>query len=116
MNVPTIRLSSPADLLAAIPHMLGFQPAASVVTVALHEGPDGLRRLGMVARLDLPAEGQSMAAAESLDGRYPLRTAAQFLGPQVEDILAALETVTIECNSSEHHPFPLSFFSAPRGR
>lgn len=32
--------------------------------------------------------------------RYPLRTAAQFLGPQVEDILAALETVTLECNSS----------------
>lgn len=34
--------------------------------------------------------------------RYPLRTAAQFLGPQVEDILSALETVTLECNSSEY--------------
>lgn len=34
--------------------------------------------------------------------RYPLRTSAQFLGPQVEDILAALESVTIECNSSKH--------------
>lgn len=33
--------------------------------------------------------------------RYPLRTSAQFLGPQVEDILAALESVTIECNSSK---------------
>jgi phenylalanine ammonia-lyase len=33
--------------------------------------------------------------------RYPLRTSAQFLGPQVEDILSALETVTLECNSSE---------------
>ena len=33
--------------------------------------------------------------------RYPLRTAAQFLGPQIEDILSALETVTLECNSSE---------------
>ena len=32
--------------------------------------------------------------------RYPLRTSAQFLGPQVEDILSALETVTLECNSS----------------
>lgn len=32
--------------------------------------------------------------------RYPLRTSAQFLGPQVEDILAALTSVTQECNSS----------------
>ena len=32
--------------------------------------------------------------------RYPLRTAAQFLGPQVEDILSALETIKLECNSS----------------
>ncbi|KAI0260177.1 phenylalanine ammonia-lyase [Gloeopeniophorella convolvens] len=32
--------------------------------------------------------------------RYTLRTAPQFLGPQVEDILSALDTVTVECNSS----------------
>src|SRR5712675_255326 len=32
--------------------------------------------------------------------RYPLRTAPQFLGPQIEDILAALNTISIECNSS----------------
>jgi phenylalanine ammonia-lyase len=32
--------------------------------------------------------------------RYPLRTAPQFLGPQIEDVLSALKTVTIECNSS----------------
>ena len=33
--------------------------------------------------------------------RYPLRTSAQFLGPQVEDILSAFGAITIECNSSE---------------
>lgn len=32
--------------------------------------------------------------------RYPLRTAPQFLGPQIEDLLASLKTVTLECNSS----------------
>ncbi len=32
--------------------------------------------------------------------RYPLRTSAQFLGPQVEDILSAFAAITIECNSS----------------
>ena len=33
--------------------------------------------------------------------RYALRTAPQFIGPQIEDLLASLETITRECNSSE---------------
>ncbi|EJF57511.1 phenylalanine ammonia-lyase [Dichomitus squalens LYAD-421 SS1] len=36
--------------------------------------------------------------------RYPLRTSAQFLGPQVEDILSAFAAVTIECNSTTDNP------------
>ncbi|KAJ6499217.1 phenylalanine ammonia-lyase [Mycena sanguinolenta] len=36
--------------------------------------------------------------------RYPLRTAPQWLGPQVEDILSALSTVTQECNSTTDNP------------
>jgi len=32
--------------------------------------------------------------------RYSLRTAPQFLGPQIEDLLSALKTINIECNSS----------------
>ena len=35
--------------------------------------------------------------------RYTLRTAPQFLGPQIEDIISALNSVTIECNSSAYH-------------
>ena len=34
--------------------------------------------------------------------RYPLRTAPQFLGPQIEDILSALAAITQECNSSRY--------------
>ena len=37
--------------------------------------------------------------------RYPLRTAPQFIGPQVEDLLQSLKTITIEFNSSEYHTF-----------
>ncbi|KDQ55092.1 hypothetical protein JAAARDRAFT_134454 [Jaapia argillacea MUCL 33604] len=36
--------------------------------------------------------------------RYPLRTAPQFLGPQIEDILSALDTITQECNSTTDNP------------
>jgi len=36
--------------------------------------------------------------------RYPLRTAPQFLGPQIEDILSALSAVTQECNSTTDNP------------
>jgi phenylalanine ammonia-lyase len=35
--------------------------------------------------------------------RYPLRTAPQFIGPQVEDLLQSFKTITIECNSSKFH-------------
>jgi phenylalanine ammonia-lyase len=40
--------------------------------------------------------------------RYTLRTAPQFLGPQIEDIISALHTVTIECNSSALPFLPFS--------
>ena len=35
--------------------------------------------------------------------RYLLRTALQFIGPQVEHLLHSPKTITIECNSSEFH-------------
>lgn len=51
---PTIKLSSPADLIAATPYLLGFHPARSLVMVAL-SGP----RVKLAVRCDLtpdPAE------------------------------------------------------------
>jgi phenylalanine ammonia-lyase len=36
--------------------------------------------------------------------RYSLRTAPQFLGPQIEDLLSSLTTVTRECNSTTDNP------------
>ncbi|EJD35000.1 phenylalanine ammonia-lyase [Auricularia subglabra TFB-10046 SS5] len=43
-------------------------------------------------------------AGQLRQDRYPLRTAAQYLGPQMEDILAAHATVTLECNSTTDNP------------
>lgn len=36
--------------------------------------------------------------------RYPLRTAPQFIGPQLETVLTALDIVTQECNSTTDNP------------
>jgi phenylalanine ammonia-lyase len=36
--------------------------------------------------------------------RYSLRTAPQWLGPQIEDLLSSLESVTRECNSTTDNP------------
>ncbi|KAK7045621.1 transmembrane protein [Paramarasmius palmivorus] len=36
--------------------------------------------------------------------RYSLRTAPQFIGPQIEDLLASLATITQECNSTTDNP------------
>ncbi|TFY65441.1 hypothetical protein EVJ58_g1968 [Rhodofomes roseus] len=43
-------------------------------------------------------------AGELRQDRYPLRTAAQFLGPQIEDILHALAQIQLECNTTTDNP------------
>ena len=48
-----LRLSHPAELLAAIPALLGFRPQDSLVVVCLG-GPSG-RRVQLTIRVDLPA-------------------------------------------------------------
>lgn len=48
MNPTVLRVSEPREILAFIPHCLGFRPRESVVAVSLR-GP----RLGLVARVDV---------------------------------------------------------------
>lgn len=50
MDTPTLRVSEPRELLALIPHQLGFRPGESVVAVGLRP-PRG--RVGLVVRVDL---------------------------------------------------------------
>ncbi|MEJ5914226.1 DUF4192 domain-containing protein [Pseudokineococcus sp. 1T1Z-3] len=53
-----VRSGDPRDLLALVPHQLGFHPSRSLVLVSLR-GPR--RRVGLVARVDLPASVQAVA-------------------------------------------------------
>jgi hypothetical protein len=56
--MPKISLSGPADLLTILPYHLGFQPTRSVVVVCFHG-----KRLGLVARFDLPPDPLAEASA-----------------------------------------------------
>lgn len=56
-----IRLSDPAALIAAVPHLLGFHPHDSVVLMALHG-----KKLGLTVRADLVALEHAEPLAEQL--------------------------------------------------
>lgn len=49
----TVKLSDPGDVLAAVPHMVGFHPTDSLVLITVHRAPSS-QRLGMTLRIDLP--------------------------------------------------------------
>lgn len=56
-----IRLSDPSELIAAVPHLLGFHPRDSVVLLALRG-----RNLGLTLRADLVESDQAPLLAEQL--------------------------------------------------
>ncbi|MGO4602518.1 DUF4192 domain-containing protein [Terrabacter sp. 2YAF2] len=49
MTAPPIKLRSPAELLAVIPHLLGFEPRQSIVVLALKDN-----KIDLTQRMDLP--------------------------------------------------------------
>jgi hypothetical protein len=59
---PVLRIGSPAELLQAVPYLLGFHPAASLVIIGLHRS-----RLVVTVRLDLVDLADSSALADAVD-------------------------------------------------
>ena len=53
MTQPVLRLRTPAQILTAIPYLVGFRPTDSVVALSFHRGRG---RLGLTMRADLAAE------------------------------------------------------------
>jgi hypothetical protein len=51
--LPSLRLSGPSDLVAAVPHLLGFAPQLSLVVVALRRPPRAAPRIEATLRVDL---------------------------------------------------------------
>jgi len=63
--LPTeLRLRGPADLIAAVPYLLGFQPSDSLVLVGLDRG-----RLVVTAHAALPAAFRARSPAGFRPGR-----------------------------------------------
>ncbi|WP_270889988.1 DUF4192 domain-containing protein [Pedococcus sp. 5OH_020] len=56
-----LRLTSPGDLIAVVPYILGFHPSDSVVVLCVHDA-----HLGLLQRLDLPAVGHEDHVADAL--------------------------------------------------
>jgi hypothetical protein len=59
-----VSLRQPGELLAAIPHVLGFHPVDSLVVVGLHGKPT--TTLGLVLRVDLPPPTRYQDLAQQL--------------------------------------------------
>ena len=63
-SLPVTKLRSPSDVITMVPYLLGFEPAESLVLVAL-EGER--RRFGPCARLDLVDDSDPAGPAEPSD-------------------------------------------------
>lgn len=61
MTTETLRLSSPSELLAIVPYLLGFEPSHSIMVICLENS-----RIGLTQRLDLPPAGDGEAVVRSL--------------------------------------------------
>ncbi|MEV7228470.1 DUF4192 domain-containing protein [Polymorphospora sp. NPDC051019] len=69
---PKLSVRSPADLLAAVPYLIGFHPADSVVVVALRGS-----KIVFAARGDLPTPGASAPARDATARHLALVVARQ---------------------------------------
>jgi hypothetical protein len=69
-----VKLRSPADIIDAVPYLVGFEPHESLVVLSLR-GPRS--RLGLTARIDLPGARSATACARNFVGYLKRDGAAQ---------------------------------------
>jgi hypothetical protein len=83
-----VRLSGPASLVTAVPHLVGFEPVESVVVVALRETAEGRTRIVLTERVDLPGLLADEPDVELLDQAGLDHEEALELGVELADLLA----------------------------
>ena len=67
-DLPAIRVTTPGDLIEAVPYLLGFHPSESLVVIGFDEVAGTARQVTITARLDVGPDGVEHAAVESLAG------------------------------------------------
>ncbi|MFZ3452405.1 DUF4192 domain-containing protein [Arthrobacter sp. 7Tela_A1] len=102
-----LKVGSPADILAFVPHCLGFVPQESLVLLALR-GP----RLGATLRLDLPSAGtmRGMEASAGTAGHgfaagYSARVCSLLAGDAEADGVLVLVYTDIPWEPEEEAPY-----------
>ena len=60
MTANALKLTSPNELLAVVPYLLGFNPTNGIVTLCLSDN-----RLGLTQRLDLPPPDRARDVASA---------------------------------------------------
>src|SRR3954469_19515764 len=93
VRTSALNLTSPTDLLAVVPFILGFHPTNSLVVLCLRD-----RRLGLTQRLDLPnVEHANHAVTALLPSLLAERSESVILlgyEDRPGDALPALEALT----------------------
>ncbi|WP_029287783.1 DUF4192 domain-containing protein [Cellulomonas sp. HZM] len=111
MDTETLRVNEPRELLALIPHRLGFRPRESVVVVGLRE-PRG--RVGLVMRVDLehladpvagPQVARSVVSLMDRDRAARLRCAVYDDGPDPRYAPGRLVQAVAHLRDAAHAPF-----------
>ncbi|HEU5269482.1 MAG TPA: DUF4192 domain-containing protein [Jatrophihabitans sp.] len=67
-DIPAIRVTTPGDLIEAVPYLLGFHPSESLVVIGFDEVAGTARQVTITARLDVGPDGVERAAVASLVG------------------------------------------------
>jgi Domain of unknown function (DUF4192) len=97
LSTDTRRIRGPAELVQAVPYLLGFHPRDSLVLVGLHDG-----RLVVTARVDLADAGTGAVVGPTVS--------AMARGGSTAIVLAVYDTVEVSADPAE--PLPWSALAA----
>jgi uncharacterized protein DUF4192 len=103
----TVSLTEPGDLIAAVPHMLGFNPAHSLIVLTLHDLAH-TPRFGVTMRIDLPCPMRVCGFGEYLLdgplGRQQAEAVVLIVVGEKPNVDACADVCGCTCQDPPHEP------------